>query len=102
MEALGRIIIDFPASPSDFSCSTFIHNFLNILYVKYELHCFNDWSLVRKVSSIEKFKWQLQGLTADKDNTHRARSKFVVKNHVTISEVLAIYVFLLLAIIFSL
>lgn len=79
MEALGRIIIDFPASPSDFSYNTFIHNFINILYVKYELHCFIDWSLVRKLSSVKKFKWQLLGLTADKDNAPRAGWKFVVK-----------------------
>lgn len=37
MEALGKIFIDFPAFPSDFSNNTFIHNFVNILYVKYEL-----------------------------------------------------------------
>lgn len=37
MEASGKIVIDFSAFPSDFPNNTFIHNFIKILYMKYEL-----------------------------------------------------------------
>lgn len=37
MEASGKILVDFPAFPLDFPNNTFIHHFINMLYVKYEL-----------------------------------------------------------------
>lgn len=97
MEALGRIIIDFPASLSDFAYNTFIHNFINILYVKYELHQFVDWSLVRKVRGLNGNFWDL---LLTKTTPLEPGQGLLLKSHVTISEVLAGYLFLLLATIF--